>query len=51
MEDSIDMTNMNNLNKNLDYFSQLDDYDILISIKEWQKNDDFILSTVFKTNH
>ena len=48
LEDSIDMTNMNNLNKNLDYFSQLDDYDILISIKEWQKNDDFILSTLSK---
>ena len=42
------MTNMKNLNKNLDYFSQLDDYDILISIKEWQKNDDFILSTLSK---
>ena len=48
LEDSIDMTNMKNLNKNLDYFSQLDDYDILISIKEWQKNDDFILSTLSK---
>ena len=48
LEDSIDMTNMKNLNKNLDYFSQLDDYDILISIKEWQKSDDFILSTLSK---
>ena len=33
---------------NLNYFSKLDDYDIMISIKEWQKSDDIILSMLSK---
>lgn len=28
----------------LEIFSQLDDYDIMAAIKEWSKNDDFVLS-------
>jgi HD superfamily phosphohydrolase len=32
----------------LDKFAQLDDYDIVSAIKEWQENDDFILSTLSK---
>ena len=34
--------------KNLDLFSQLDDFDIISALKSWQKQDDFILSTLSK---
>jgi len=34
--------------KNLDLFSQLDDFDIISALKSWQKNDDFILSSLSK---
>jgi HD superfamily phosphohydrolase len=33
---------------NLDLFSQLDDFDIISALKSWQKNDDFILSSLSK---
>lgn len=32
----------------LDLFSQLDDFDIIGALKSWQKNEDFILSTLSK---
>src|SRR5690606_15700528 len=32
--------------KNLDLFSQLDDFDIISALKAWQKQDDYILSTL-----
>src|SRR5690606_9562325 len=32
----------------LEYFSQLDDFDIISSIKSWQYEDDFILSSLSK---
>jgi len=32
----------------LDLFSQLDDFDIISALKAWQKQDDFILSTLSK---
>lgn len=32
----------------LDLFSQLDDFDIISALKAWQKNDDFVLSTLSK---
>jgi hypothetical protein len=32
----------------LNKFSQLDDYDIISAIKEWQESDDFILSSLSK---
>jgi len=44
LNDEINMNNKKNLQKNLNYFSQLDDYDVFISIKEWQKSNDKILS-------
>jgi HD superfamily phosphohydrolase len=34
--------------KNLDFFSQLDDFDIISALKSWQKQDDFILSSLSK---
>lgn len=34
--------------KNLDLFSQLDDFDIISALKEWQTYDDFILSSLSK---
>ncbi|MDX6181492.1 HD domain-containing protein [Flavobacterium sp. Fl-77] len=34
--------------ENLDLFSQLDDFDIISALKTWQKQDDFILSTLSK---
>ena len=34
--------------ENLDLFSQLDDFDIISALKSWQKNDDFILSSLSK---
>nr|WP_117882840.1 HD domain-containing protein [Aureibaculum luteum] len=30
----------------LNYFSQIDDYDIIMALKEWRHNDDFILSSL-----
>ncbi|TDD94933.1 HD domain-containing protein [Flavobacterium cellulosilyticum] len=32
--------------ENLDLFSQLDDFDIISALKSWQKQDDFILSSL-----
>jgi HD superfamily phosphohydrolase len=34
--------------ENLDFFSQLDDFDIISALKSWQKQDDFILSSLSK---
>lgn len=34
--------------KNLDLFSQLDDFDIISALKSWQNHQDFILSTLSK---
>ena len=34
--------------ENLDLFSQLDDFDIISALKVWQRQDDFILSTLSK---
>ena len=34
--------------ENLDLFAQLDDFDIISALKTWQKQDDFILSTLSK---
>ncbi len=34
--------------ENLDLFSQLDDFDIISALKAWQKQDDFILSSLCK---
>lgn len=34
--------------KNLDLFSQLDDFDIISALKSWQNHDDFILSSLSK---
>tara|TARA_B100000579_G_C22842904_1_gene862621 strand:- start:361 stop:1599 length:1239 start_codon:yes stop_codon:yes gene_type:complete len=48
LKNEINMNNQTNLTKNLNYFSKLDDYDIMISIKEWQKSDDIILSMLSK---
>ena len=48
LDDKINMNDKKNLTKNLNYFSQLDDHDIMISIKEWQKSDDIILSMLSK---
>ena len=48
LNEEINMNDKKNLTKNLNYFSQLDDYDIMISIKEWQKSDDLILSMLSK---
>ena len=34
--------------KNLDLFSQLDDFDVISALKSWQNHDDFILSSLSK---
>ncbi len=34
--------------ENLDLFSQLDDFDIISALKSWQRQDDFILSSLSK---
>ncbi|MBE8724632.1 HD domain-containing protein [Flavobacterium hungaricum] len=34
--------------QNLDLFSQLDDFDIISALKTWQRQDDFVLSTLSK---
>ncbi|WP_310381245.1 HD domain-containing protein [Flavobacterium sp.] len=34
--------------KNLELFSQLDDFDIISALKSWQNHDDYILSTLSK---
>ena len=47
LKEEIDMNNQKNLTKNLNYFSKLDDYDIMISIKEWQHNNDLIFCNTF----
>ncbi len=33
-------------NKTLEIFSELDDYDIVAAMKDWQKHDDFVLSNL-----
>ena len=48
LNNEINMNDKKHLQENLKYFSQLDDYDIMISIKEWQKSDDIILSMLSK---
>jgi hypothetical protein len=35
-------------NSDLDTFAQLDDYDVISALKEWQYHDDFILSSLSK---
>ena len=44
----INMNNKKNISENLKLFSKLDDYDIMISIKEWQNSKDHILSCLSK---
>jgi hypothetical protein len=46
MEHKITIENFSN--SNLDSFAQLDDFDIISSIKNWQLHDDFILSSLSK---
>ena len=46
MENKITLDNFDA--KNLDLFSQLDDFDIISALKSWQNNDDFILSSLSK---
>jgi hypothetical protein len=42
------ITNETFSSENLDLFSQLDDFDIISALKSWQKQDDFILSSLSK---
>jgi hypothetical protein len=35
----------------LDLFSQLDDFDIISALKSWQRQDDFILSSLSKHDY
>ena len=44
MQNRISLENFNAIN--LDLFSQLDDFDVISALKAWQKNDDFILSSL-----
>ncbi len=46
MEHKITLDNFSN--SSLDSFAQLDDFDIISSIKNWQHHDDFILSSLSK---
>lgn len=46
MENKITVENFSNTN--LDSFSQLDDFDIISALKNWQYHDDFILSSLSK---
>lgn len=46
MQNKITLDNFNA--EILDLFSQLDDFDIISALKAWQKNNDFILSTLSK---
>ena len=44
----INMNDKKKISENLKLFSKLDDYDIMISIKEWQNSKDHILSCLSK---
>lgn len=46
MEHNITLENF--YNSDLDNFAQLDDYDVISALKEWQYHDDFILSSLSK---
>lgn len=46
MQNKISLESFNTIT--LDLFSQLDDFDIISALKAWQKNDDFILSSLSK---
>ena len=46
LENEISIHNFTNAT--LDVFSSLDDYDIISAMKEWQYNDDFVLSNLSK---
>jgi len=46
MENKISLEAFNTIT--LDLFSQLDDFDIISALKAWQRNDDFILSSLSK---
>jgi HD superfamily phosphohydrolase len=47
MQNKITIDNFDS--KTLDMFSQLDDFDIVSALKSWQKQDDFILTSLSKT--
>lgn len=44
MENSFNDTNFSN--QSLEVFSKLDDFDVVMALKEWQNHDDFILRTL-----
>ena len=46
MQNKISLESFNTIT--LDLFSQLDDFDIISALKAWQRNDDFILSSLSK---
>ncbi|APA00526.1 MULTISPECIES: HD domain-containing protein [Flavobacterium] len=46
MQNKISLESFNTIT--LDLFSQLDDFDIISALKAWQRQDDFILSTLSK---
>ena len=46
MQNKIDLASFDT--NTLDLFSQLDDFDIISALKAWQRQDDFILSTLSK---
>ena len=46
MQNKITVDNFDS--KNLDLFSQLDDFDVISALKSWQNQDDFILSSLSK---
>ena len=48
LSSEINMNDKKNISENLKLFSKLDDYDIMISIKEWQNSNDHILSCLSK---
>ena len=43
-----EISNSNFSDSTLDIFSQLDDYDVVSAMKEWQNHDDFVLSNLCK---
>lgn len=46
MQNKISLESFNTIT--LDLFSQLDDFDVISALKAWQRNDDFILSSLSK---
>ena len=46
MENKVTLENFSN--SNLDSFAQLDDFDVISALKNWQHHDDFILSSLSK---